>query len=150
MTRIIQRGIHLYGMESIIALLHMYLRKDNNMDITLKSTGFLIDELITTRFKVELNPTSEIIQRMRLLDAAIRLRLNGREDDIYLQVIKLQVVLRQCWEAQEVIMSFKDYTFSSYITDDIHQLQRVATYALKAQTTNAERNILIREIDTIL
>lgn len=120
------------------------------MDITVKSTGFLIDELITTRFKIELNPTPDIIQRMRLLDAAVRLRLNGREDSIYLQVIKLQVILRQCWEAQEVIMKNQDIEHSPYMNDTYFQLKRLAEAAIKAQKTNAERNKLIREIDDIL
>lgn len=112
------------------------------MDITTKSTGFLIDELITARFKVEVSPTHDNIQRVRLLDAATRLRLNGREDDIYLQVVKLQVILRQCWEAQEVVMNAcknrnPDYTL-------------IGKAGIKAQETNAQRNKLIREIDTIL
>lgn len=119
-------------------------------DITIKSTGFLIDELITTRFKVELNPTPNIIQRMRLLDAAVRLRLNGREDAIYLQVVKLQVVLRQCWEAQETIMQYKHFKFSDNLSIDANKLITIAQAALKAQQTNAERNKLVREIDTIL
>jgi hypothetical protein len=120
------------------------------MDITVKSTGFLIDELITTRFKVEVNPTPEIIHRMRVLDAAIRLRLNGREDDIYLPVIKLQIVLRQCWEAQEIIMKNQDISYTPYMNDNYFQLKCLAEAAVKAQKTNAARNKLIQEIDTIL
>lgn len=107
------------------------------MDITVKSTGFLLDELITARFKVEVSPTSDNIQRVRLLDAAVRLRLNGREDDIYLPMIKLQVVLRQCWDAQELVMHSKD-------------IPTIASAGIKSQKTNAERNKLIREIDAIL
>jgi hypothetical protein len=120
------------------------------MDITVKSTGFLIDELITARFKVEINPNQDNIQRMRLLDAAVRIRLNGREDDIFLPVAKLQVVLRQCWDAQEVVMKNKDIVYSPYIQDNYLQLNKLAKAAIQAQTTNAERNKLIREIDTIL
>lgn len=121
------------------------------MDITVKSTGFLIDELITTRFKVEVNPIQETIQRMRLLDAAIRLRLNGREDMIYLQVVKLQIVLRQCWEAQEKIMKHAPLYHEMYISGRyFHQLVELGQAAINAQTTNAERNKLIREIDILL
>jgi hypothetical protein len=121
------------------------------MDITVKSTGFLIDELITTRFKIELNPTPDIIQRMRLLDAAVRLRLNGREDSIYLQVIKLQVILRQCWEAQEVVMKHMHLFDSIYVSSkDLSKLAELGQAAIQAQKTNAERNKLIREIDSIL
>ncbi len=119
-------------------------------DITIKSTGFLIDELITTRFKVELNPTPENIQRMRLLDAAIRLRLNGREDDIYLQVTKLQVVLRQCWDAQEVMRGAKLPDYTPYLADGMLELRKIASAGIKAQETNAIRNRIIREIDEIL
>lgn len=120
------------------------------MDITVKSTGFLIDELITTRFKVEANPTQETIQRMRLLDAAVRIRLNGREDDIFFQVTKLQVVLRQCWNAQEIVMLYKNFRHSDSVKIDFYELKPIADAALKAQQTNAERNKLIREIDAIL
>lgn len=121
------------------------------MDITVKSTGYLIDELITTRFKVEVNPLPETIQRMRLLDAAIRLRLNGREDDIYLPVTKLQIILRQCWEAQETIMKYKTLFDRIYVSSaQIKELTALGQAAVNAQTTNAERNKLIREIDTIL
>jgi len=120
------------------------------MDITRKSTGFLIDELITARFKVEVNPTPEVIQRMRLLDAAVRLRLDGREDSIYFQVVKLQVILRQCWEAQEVIMKNQDISYTPFMNDNYFQLKRISEAAIKAQQTNAARNKLIREIDKIL
>jgi len=120
-------------------------------DITVKSTGFLIDELITTRFKVEVNPTPEIIQRMRLLDAAVRLRLNGREDDIYLQVVKLQIVLRQCWNAQEIVMKYSNIQEDPYIyAHRYNEYKALASAAVKAQQTNAERNKLVKEIDTVL
>lgn len=120
------------------------------MDITVKSTASLIDELITTRFKVEVNPSPEIIERMRELDTAVRLRLNGKEDDIFLQVIKLQIILRQCWNAQEVLTIYKDLEFQQYIHTDHRILKKITTAALQAQKTNGERNKLIREIDDIL
>jgi hypothetical protein len=121
------------------------------MDITQKSTGFLIDELITARFKVEVNPIPENIQRVRMLDAVIRLGLNGREDSIYLQVVKLQVVLRQCWVSQEEIMKHATLFDSTYVSDrNFQQLVDLGQAAIKAQHTNAQRNQLIREIDTIL
>lgn len=131
-------------------------------DITIKSTGFLIDELITSRFKVEVSPTPDNVHRMRLLDAAVRLRLNGREDDIYLQVVKLQLVLRQCWDAQEVIRDAKiekmpfitsvkyPYYSTNYPIADFQYLEKIARAGIKAQETNAERNKLIKEIDTML
>lgn len=119
------------------------------MDITIKSTGYLIDELITCRFKVEVNPTPDNVHRMRLLDAAVRLRLNGREDDIYLQVVKLQLVLRQCWNAQEIMRSFK-FEYTPYLGQNLLELEKIARAGIKAQETNAERNKLIREIDTML
>lgn len=118
-------------------------------DITVKSTGFLIDELITSRFKVEVSPTPDNVHRMRLLDAAVRLRLNGREDDIYLQVVKLQLVLRQCWDAQEVMRGAK-IEHTPYLIHDFTNLEKIARAGIKAQETNAERNKLIREIDTML
>jgi hypothetical protein len=120
------------------------------MNITEKSTGFLMDELITCRFKVEASPTPDNIQRMRLLDAAIRIRLNGREDEIFLPVTKLQLISRECWMAQEVIMSYKGMSFEIYRHNDQRDLKKIVQAALQAQHTNAQRNQLIREIDTIL
>lgn len=120
------------------------------VDITVKSTGFLIDELITTRFKVEVNPTPETIQRMQVLDRAIKQRLNNREDSIYLQVVKLQVILRQCWEAQEIIMGYNDMEFKMHHHHNHRGLKKLGQAALTAQRTNAQRNKLIREIDDIL
>jgi hypothetical protein len=122
------------------------------MDITQKSTGYLIDEWITTTFKVEVNPTQENMNRMRALDTAIQKRLNGRQDDIYWQVVKLRVVLRQCWEAQEIVRDNEDIREPDR-NDSVFTINKwieTAKAGIKAMTTNRERNKLIREIDDIL
>lgn len=122
------------------------------MDITQKSTGYLLDEWITTTFKVEVNPTQENMNRMRALDIAIQKRLNGHQDDIYWQVIKLRIVLRQCWDAQEIIRANEDIKLPDRY-DNVFTLNKwieTAKAGIKAMTTNRERNKLIREIDEIL
>jgi len=119
--------------------------------ITVKSTGTLIDELITTHFKIEVNPSTENIQRALLLETAIRIRLDGNEEQIALQVIKLRTVLRECWNSQEVVMQYKDLRISDNLSASaMVDWIRVGQAGLTAQRTNAVRNKIIREIDTIL
>lgn len=124
------------------------IQEKSMIDITQKSTSCLIDELITTTFKLERNPTSSVIERYRLLDTAVTARLTGdKRDRILFLVIKLRLVLRECWEAQEVIMKYK--------VSDIARLNQetiriIALAGIKAQETNAARNKLLREIDTLL
>lgn len=99
-------------------------------------------ELILSRFDVEITPTPENIQKMRLLDASIRLRLHGREDDIYLPVIKLQTILRQEWNAFEYIR--KNQILYEY------QQKRLAEAAITIVRTDKDCAKLIDEIDLIL
>jgi hypothetical protein len=92
------------------------------------------------------------MNRMRALDNAIQKRLNGRQDDIYWQVVKLRVVLRQCWEAQEIVRDNEDIREPDR-NDSVFTINKwieTAKAGIKAMTTNRERNKLIREIDDIL
>lgn len=122
------------------------------MNVEYKSTGTLIDEWITTTFKVEVNPTNENLDRLRALDMTIQKRLGDRADDVYWQVIKLRVVLRQCWEAQEIVKANEDLKLPDRYDNvfTINKWIETAKAGIKAMTTNRERNKLIREIDQIL
>lgn len=121
------------------------------MSISYKSTGMLLDELITTTFKIEVNPSEANVKRKAELDAEIGNRLDGNRDKIYFQVIKLQVVLRQCWDAQETVKQLSHTIYQQTLTIPyLNDLLALAEAGVKAQTTNATRNMLIREIDEIL
>jgi len=121
------------------------------MSISYKSTGMLLDELITTTFKIEVNPSEANVKRKAELDAEIGNRLDGNRDKIYFQVIKLQVVLRQCWDAQETVKQLSHVIYQQTLTIPyLNDLLALAEAGVKAQTTNATRNMLIREIDEIL
>lgn len=109
-------------------------------DIRQKSIGFLIDEYITACFKYDAKPTEEIKMRRDLLrDTIMNILGNKLQTDIefYGLYMSLYSVLRRCWESQEIVVRSdkRDIVFFA---------------AKEAQTTNAERNKLIREIDQLL
>lgn len=118
------------------------------VDITRKSTGFLIDEWITSDFKVEVKPTPENIKRRSLLKQAIDDRVEGRYDLIETLITELRLILRSCWNAQEVVMSGKTLINAPYVAEN--QWMKIAIAGITAQQTNVQRNNVIREIDEIL
>jgi hypothetical protein len=130
----------------------MYLKRTNQvMTIRYKTTGQLIDELITTRFKVEINPSEENVTRMNALDEEIKQAITGKEDSIYWQVVKLRVVLRQCWDAQEIVKNESMIIHQESLSIAyLNKLLRLAEAGVMAMTTNRTRNKLVREIDEIL
>lgn len=102
--------------------------------IEIKSIGFLIDEYITTLFKVaaKVNGADE---RRGVLSDVISAKLS---DDNWMNdaaVIELYGMLRLCWDAQDKIME-----------GDVSSIETVRAARL-AQTSNAERNALIRKLD---
>lgn len=107
------------------------------MDITIKTTGMLIDELITAKMKIIANPTDENIQRASLLEEAVLDRLSCRMHVIEDLYRSLQDVLKECWDAQETVAT----------SDNVYVVYHAARVA---QQTNAMRNTLIRAIDTVL
>lgn len=125
------------------------------MDITTKSIGMLIDEYITTQLKIEVSPTQENIQRGTILKQTIETALQGKSLDhtekISNIISQLRIVLRECWNAQEIIMKTQGLRCPDQI-NIITMLPYIRVYdaAIKAQKTNAARNKLIREIDSIL
>lgn len=124
------------------------------MSIELKSTGFLIDEYLTTELKLDhFGKTPEILLRLEQLDVAIQRRLkntngNRRIVELYFELKK---VLKLCWDAQEIVMS-ADLDWEKIIKDDsyYYRVIEIGIAAKDAQKFNAQRNKLIREIDTLL
>ncbi len=111
------------------------------LQIELKTTGFLIDEWITSKLKME-DGVEGATQRYVALSDAIAIRTGlasvaeqGALDEL---VDKLRLVSRECWNAQEKVC----------LLDSRHP--RIGFHAKRAQSTNAKRTALIRRIDSIL
>ena len=110
------------------------------LDITSKSTGQLLDELVTNAFKTEFSSRharsiDEFEARYELLRAALEQRLGT---DLAGLIHDLAIVSMATWQAQEVVMHEKD--------DDA----KVAAGGRQAQRLNAARTKTIREIDRLL
>ncbi len=116
--------------------------------IELKSIGFMIDERITAGFKADLHPSEENTQRVLDLDTAIDGRVAGRWHMINALVLKLERVLKECWDAQEIVTQIVIH--DEYRWEERFDIHKLAVTGKVAQQTNAERNRLIREIDEIL
>lgn len=101
--------------------------------IEIKSIGFLIDEFITTSFKVTAGSKEakgRLVDLTRAIDARLP-KIGWHYDD---DALKLLDVSRQCWIAQDEVMRA--------ISD-----RDVVNAARLAQKTNAQRNALIRKLD---
>jgi hypothetical protein len=111
-------------------------------NIAQKSTGMLIDEYITARMKLDARPSLENLIRVQRLEDAIQYTSQSRLSFVAELTKELAAVLKECWDAQEVIMSVA--------LDTPEHIKQVAEAAIIAQKTNGERNKLIRAIDEIL
>lgn len=97
----------------------------------------LIDELLTARMKIIINPTDENTSRAVHLEAAIAARTKAASTDISPLIAQLRDVLKECWDAQEIV----------FTSDNVYTVYHAAKVA---QQTNALRNTIIRQIDTLL
>jgi uncharacterized transporter YbjL len=118
------------------------------MDLSYKSTGTLIDESITAELKVLSNASPENIERMANLQNLI----NNRVDQeswyrINIHATRLRTELKLCWDAQEIVMKYKNKNVDDLSLEELQELSNAALYA---QRTNAERCRLVREIDKAL
>lgn len=107
--------------------------------ISEKSTGILVDELITNAFKTAFAvtagaSTAEFDARYELLRNALEERLGA---DAALLIHDLSIVMMATWQAQEIVMTENDDTV-------------VAPAARRAQRMNAQRTKIIRQIDSLL
>jgi Mg2+ and Co2+ transporter CorA len=102
----------------------------------------LIDEYITARMKLDARPSLENLIRVQRLEDAIQYTSQSRLSFVAELTKELAAVLKECWDAQEVIMSVA--------LDTPEHIKQVAEAAIIAQKTNGERNKLIRAIDEIL
>lgn len=104
-----------------------------------KSTGQLLDELVTNAFKTHFaierdSPTAEFERRYEYLREALTGRLGKDVADL---VHDLAIVSMATWQAQEVVMHERD--------DKI-----AADAGRQAQRMNGQRTRLIRELDLLL
>lgn len=111
------------------------------LQIELKTTGFLIDEIITCKFKIKDGIEGSNV-RLALLTKVISSRMDplGRSDMVRLCKIsaELESVSRICWDAQEKVCSL-------HVRDS-----NIGIHAKRAQEVNAQRTALIRKIDLLL
>lgn len=124
------------------------------MNIELKSTGFLIDEMITTELKMEhFGKTDTLLERGNALLLAIVQRIESQCIDyettkaLYELIEQLSDNNKKCWDAQDDIMKYAKWLEEAYDPD---HLASCAWAAVDAQKLNAKRNKLIRDIDTLL
>lgn len=116
------------------------------MSIELKTTAYLIDELLVTELKMIHFGRDSLQERYEMLDIAISRRLSRHTDVDKLHTLSvLTLNLKQvnflCWNAQEIVMKKED------TVEDIYD---IATAAKQAQKLNAQRNSIIREMDELL
>jgi hypothetical protein len=118
--------------------------------LDVKSTGTLVDELYTTDLKIEAG-TIDAQERRHTLANLVTGRMVVMLDDMpkyreFQHVMKqLQLIVKRCWDAQEIIMSLPEIDKCTY-----DQVYTMATAAKEAQQTNGQRNKLIRELDTLI
>lgn len=103
------------------------------MSIEIKTTGMLLDELITNTLKLY-HPKGGDHDRQAALIHILRQR--GIDVELVDHIIRLAVVDSCCWFAQETVMS-----------EDI--ADKVARAAKDAQYFNAQRNTYMRAIDEV-
>lgn len=131
------------------------------MSIEYKSTGFLIDENITTDLKLEhLGERPDIRHRKDELSKVLDRRLreynifndNELQRLLYSLTQKLRQVLTKCWDAQDTVMEYGELINDTIDNGgyDPDYFERCAYAAVEAQQLNAERNKLIRQIDELL
>lgn len=121
------------------------------MDIAIKSTGTLIDEMLTADMKIQAG-NSQAIERRHQLGTVVSVRLakialdKEKNRAMWKLITELTSVLKDCWDAQEVFRKFGD-DVNYWSTDDIFEM---ACAGKDAQTYNNQRNKLIRKIDELI
>lgn len=119
----------------------------------LKSTGTLVDELGTLDLKIAAGNTEAQERRHELANAIIErtsVLIHDMQKYREFQRVsnELNAVLKECWDAQETIMRYTaQYHSYSLLPDEEWEL---AGAAIKAQQTNAARNVLIRKLDELV
>lgn len=115
------------------------------IDITRKTTGYLIGELVTHTIKSKYARTEEQRSnaqlRIALLNEAINARMASqgitRDNSAYMQLFSsLMRACKECWDAQEIVMT----------SEDPREVFHAAKTTLIA---NRERNVQMRALDDL-
>lgn len=125
--------------------------------LEIKTTATLLDEMITTEFKIAAG-NKEASNRRHQLGNIITSRMGTRLIDINFTrqfwplEKQLRKVLRECWEAQETVHATNIENYSGELTEEqlFDNILSVAKAGVTAQRTNAERNSIIRQLDELL
>lgn len=105
------------------------------MSIAIKTTGQLVDELVTNAFKTfNTKDPIEFNERYELLRDELNVRFQSEVAGL---IHDLAIVSMATWQAQEVVMHEQSDS-------------KVADAGRQAQRLNAQRSRLIREIDRLL
>ena len=119
------------------------------MKTAIKSTGTLVDELLTTDLKIAAGMDAQ--ERRHALAnlvtgrTVILLDKMDKYREFQRTMMELRDVLQECWDAQEVVMASPD---AAECTHD--ELLILGMAAKTAQRTNAARNRLIRRLDELV
>ena len=123
--------------------------------IGIKSTGTIINELITTGLKIQnIGPKEEFLNRQKDLIEEL-----GERYKNYILVesltIELTDVLSELWREQEVLyqnihLLDKMTLATMSIPDDFERLEECGIAGLKSLKLNKKRSDLIRRIDKML
>lgn len=120
------------------------------MQIDYKSTGTLINELITTRLKIQnIGAKAEFVQRAIQLTDAITARGKGKQLELLVNDInELSDVLTKLWWEQEVL--YEAIKNNSLEYGEIGIYLSIAQAGINSLKLNKQRSDLIRKIDTQL
>ncbi len=121
-------------------------------DCEIKSTGFLVDELLTLDLKIAAGNTEAEARRHELANCIVARTsalIDGSDLTRYREfqkvVMELDVILTECWNAQETVMCLPEPDKCS-----LDQVYAIAGAAKTAQSTNRARNILVRRLDGLM
>lgn len=134
----------------MIILLHLgcLKRMEIRYDIERKSTGMLVDELLTTDLKIAAG--QDVGDRRHQLGNAIvsrtvHIALDTEKNRLFFFYVEgLRSILKECWDAQEIVSN------TDLNSADPDALLIVAVAGKTAQLTNKERNVWIRKIDELV
>lgn len=128
-------------------------------NIDMKSIGQLFDEMITTDFKIDAGQTSNFVMDRRhdlgnlIMGRTIHVALDKEKNRKMWELVdSLRAVLKECWNAQEIVFTTPIFNYSGALTEEQlwDNIYSVARAGKVAQETNAARNQWINAIDDLV
>lgn len=113
-----------------------------------KSTGILVDELLTTDLKIAAGQDAGDRRHQlgnAIVSRTVHIALDAEKNRLFFFYVEsLRSILKECWDAQETVSN------TDLNSTDPESLLIVAAAGKTAQLTNKERNIWIRRIDELV